>query len=356
MRFYAVETQSGLVLDELPLLPNRELTRVLQGYGTGGFSLSTTDHRCPPEWEQRTLKHRNSVVMVDDSPQENIVWAGMITNRKRSYTPVVELTCATFEYYLLRRYVPDMKFSQVDQALILQTLAQLAGGADGLNMDYDTPLTGVLRDRTYANDENARVYQRAQELSNVIGGATWMIDTQWADPDHTRVRKIFRTGTPMLGDQDRSPNTVFDLPGPITQSIDYEERGGENEEATHVLAIGDGEGESKLYSSPVIDTQREGMGWPRLEERQSFSGVTETATINSHARSEADSLFGGQQVLTFDSRMSEGPDVWEMSLGQTVRAIIDLPHLPIDDVFHLIGYSADYRTRIWKPTLAKIGA
>lgn len=355
MHFYAVETQSGMVLDELPLLPNRDLSRVLQGYGTGGFTLATRDERCPPEWEQRTLPARNMVIMCDDSTSENILWAGMITNRKRSYSPIVELSAATLEYYLLRRYVPDLRFTQVDQALIFKALAQLAGGTDGINLEYDTPLTGVLRDRSYANDENVRTYQRMQELSAVINGAAWTIDVEWANGPRNRVRKIFRTGYPMLGNQDRHPEHIFDLPGSLTQDLGFEERWGENEAATHVIAIGDGEGDSKLYSTPVIDTQYEAMGWPRLEERQNFPGVTVETTINSHAQSEAASLFRGQQVLTFSTRMGEGPDPWEMTLGQTVRAIIDLPHLPVDDVFNLIGYTSDYRGSVWRPTLAKIG-
>lgn len=356
MRFYSAETQSGLILDELPLRIDGELSRFLQGYGAGKFQLPTLDEACPAVWEQRTLPLRNMVIVVDDTEQENILWAGYFASRSRSISSVITLPAVTLEAYLLRCYATNLSFEQKDQALIFRALAQLAGGSNGINLEYDTPLTGVLRDRTYSSDENARVYQRLQELSNVIGGAAWTIDVEWVDASRTKIRKIFRTGYPMLGNQDQSPEHIFELPGSVTSEISYEERWGEGDAATHVMAVGDGEGESKLYSTPVIDTLREQMGWPRLEERPSFSGVTVRSTIDSHASAEASALFGGQEVLTFESRTDEGPSPLAVTLGDTARATFNLPHLKIDDVFNIIGYSIDLNAQTWKPTLGKIGA
>lgn len=355
MHCYSIEVQTGEVVDQLPLTPSRDLTRVLQGYGTGSFSLPLADPACPAEWVQRTLPGRHMIVSCADAPGEPIVWAGYITQRTRSLEPVVTLDTATLEHYLLRRYVPNLSFKQVDQALILRRLAELAGGTEGISLSYDTPLTGKLRDRNYASDENARAYQRMQELANVIDGATWTIDVEWEQPGR-RVRKTFRTGTPMIGDQSASPEAIFDLPGAITGQISFEERWGEGQAATHVVAVGDGEGDSKLFSSPVIDTTYEDMGWPRLEEREMYSGVKEVATIESHARADAAALFRGQQLLVFEARLDDGPVPWELTLGQTTRVVSEVPHLELDEVFHLTGYALNFSSQTWKPELARLGA
>lgn len=357
-RFVICELVTGKVLDELPMVITSDLTRSLQAYGEGTLALPLFDGGgglVSATWEESILPWRSLIVVVDES--NRIVWHGIPTSRSRSTEYRAVYPCRTVEAYLIRRYVPTLGYVGSDQtSVIFRDLAAVAGAAIG--MEYDTPASGVIRDRDYADDENARVYDRCNELAAVEGGFNWTIDVVWGDTDHTFVRKIARTGYPYLGNRDPNPAHTFELGQNIT-GFDFTESWGEGDGATHVRAVGDGEGDSRLMAAPVVDAVREAAGWPRLEERRSFSGVTVQSTIDAHARMVANVLFGGQDVLTLTAR-NPGPGedftrLRDLTLGDTARVILDTPQLTLDEVWPVVGWSLTPETGIYKPVLARIG-
>lgn len=353
-RFTVCELKTGKVLDDAPLTINGELSRVLQAYSEGTLQLPLLHEATPETWEQLILPMRSLILVLDE--MDRIVWHGIPVNRVRTGEPIVSYPCATIEYYLLRRYVPTMIYTRTDQATIARALAGLAADAAGIPLLFDTPATRVQRDREYADDENARVYTRLQELAAVQDGFNWTIDVDWTDDTHSQVSYTFRTGYPYLGRRVNDPDHVYELPGNLT-GFSYEERWGEGDAGTHVRAIGDGEGSTKVMSSPVIDTLREGSGWPRLEERTSFSGVTSVQTIASHAHQMAVQLFGGQNVITLDARSDDGgTPLGQLTLGDSALVSIDAPSLTLDEVWVVVGWSLGVDSRTYKPTLARMEA
>lgn len=357
-RFKVCELIGGDVLDELPMVITSDLTQYLKMYGEGDLALPLFDGQGRPvsdTWEQSILPGRSLILVVDEL--DRIVWSGVPHDRQRNPEYTVKLPCRTLEAYLIDRYMPTRNYVGMDQARIFQAILETTT-AGGVGLEYDCPNTGVIRDKAYNSDENARIYDRGNELSNLINGFDWTIAVEWANDAHTRVRKVVRLGYPHLGNRTNNPVHVFET-GQNIETFDYREPWGKGDAATHVTAIGDGEGDSKLMSAPVIDYAREAAGWPRVEERKTFSGVTEQSTIDSHARALAAYLFGGQQILTLTARNPTGNEdftrLGDMALGDTARAILNTPQLKLDVVWPAIGRSLTPATGVYKPILAKIG-
>lgn len=351
-RFKVAELKTGDVLAEVPLDIENEVTRNLQSHSTGSFGLPVRHPSCPVNWEQLILPGRSLILVLDES--ERIVGHGIPTDRQRDGSGVVVYPAMTLEGYLLERYVPTRAYLQRDQTAIAQDLAAVCADTAGIPLRFDCQPSGVYRDRTYADDENARVYDRLQELAAVENGFNWTVDVDWVDDSKKRVKYTFRTGYPHLGTRSLAPEHVFESPGNVTEYL-HNEPWRDGEAATHVQAVGDGDGETKLMSSPVIDTVREAAGWPRVEAREQFSGVKEQSTIDKHARGMATALFGGQDVITVSVKDGVGTSLGDLALGDTARVKIKSDELVFDEVFVVVGWSMMPGSAEFKPTLARLG-
>lgn len=351
MRFIVCELKTGDVMQEAPFMVTQQLSRVLRAYGGGSLGLPIKHPRCPPNWEQSILPGRNLVLAVDDN--HTILWAGVPVDRVRDGSGVVDYPCVTLEEYFTRRYVPTRLYKQRDQIAIAEDLARIAGDSVGIPLRYDCPRSGVLRDREYAIDENASVYDRLQELAAVRGGFDWTVDVSWADDDRARVVYTFRTGYPYLGYRTATPEHVFTAPGNVT-SYRHNESWSRGDVATHVVAEGDGDGETTPVSAPVIDTLRESSGWPRVEERRGFSKVSVQNTLDEHAHEMARELFGGVQVVTVTTRDRDRLQAADISLGDSAAVSINSEELSLDKVMVVVGWAITPGESQFKPTMAEI--
>lgn len=355
---YLCDLKSGDVIDEYPFQIDQALERRLKDYRTGDFTLPVLDENTPTTWREDVIPWRTMIVACDDD--DRIIWGGVPDDLDTTTQPVVTIPCVTLEKYLDRRYTPDGEFAKDDQtSVIARALAEHCGDyIFGVGLDYDTPASGVPRDRSYHDDEDARILKRMQQLSNVINGFEWTINIEWRDDDHTGIRKVFRTGYPTLGVVTEEPELVFEVtagvPGPISEFA-HSEQWGEGNAATHVRAVGDGEGEDKPISKPVVDTFREANGWPRLEERRTQQGVIEQSTLDAYADGMAVDLFGGQTVLEFDAIIAEWPGPADINLGDSARVTIDTDQLVLDEVWRIIGYKINPKAGTWTPQIARIG-
>lgn len=355
---YLCDLKSGDVIDEYPLQITSALERRLKDYRTGEFTLPVLDRDTPATWREDVIPWRTLIVVCDDS--DRIIWAGVPDDRETGVEQTVSVPCVTLEKYFDRRYMPNAEFVKDDQtSVIARAMAEHCGDdVYGIGLDYDTPESGVNRDREYFDDEDARVLKRLQQLSNVLDGFEWTIEVEWRDDDHSSVRKVFRTGHPTLGHVSEDPEFVFEVatgvPGPVSE-FDHSEQWGEGNAATHVRAVGDGEGEDKPMSEPVVDTFRESSGWPRLEERKTQQGVIEADTLKAYAEAMADEMFGGQSVLEFEAIINEWPGPADISLGDSARVTIDTDQLQLDEVWRIIGYKINVAEGTWTPQIARIG-
>lgn len=351
-RFKVFGLKSREFLGEVPFTIAGDLTRVLQGHGSGTLELNVLEDGVPPDWDQMILQWRNLIVVVDES--DRIVWHGIPGDRVPASAVTMSYPCVTVEGYFLRRYVPSRAYVGRDQADIARDLASICGDAAGVPLEYDCPKTGVYRDRTYSDDEDGRVYNRLQELAAVEGGFNWTVDVEWANDDHSRVRYVFRTGYPHLGYRTATPEHVFELPGNIT-GFDGNESWGEGDAATLVRGSGEGDGETKLVSAPVVDAVREAAEWVRLEERRQFSNVSDPQTLAAHVQGMAAELFGGQSVVTVSVRDGVGTSLGDLALGDSARVLIDAPTKRVDEVLVVVGWSLIRGSSEFKPTLARLG-
>ncbi len=354
-RFFVVGLKSRKVVErDLPFLIQGNLTRKLQGYGSGTLQLPISHPATPANWEQLILPWRNMILVTDED--QNIIWHGIPNDRERSAPGLVDYPCATIEAYFLRRYVPTLNFRGVEQTEIARRLAAVCGDSVGIPLDYDCQPSGVIRDRLYSLDEEARVYNRLQELSAVIDGFNWTVDVQWANSDKSEVRYVFRTGYPHLGRRTFTPNHVFELPGNIASFPTVEDRWGDGDAATHVRAVGDGQGEVKPLSSAVVDSAREDAGWPRLEERRSFSGVVIRTTLESHARKLAKQMFGGQELITLTARHDGNTRLADIALGDTAAVRIETTTVNLYQLWVITEWSLSANTSTYTPTLQRLEA
>lgn len=359
-RFIVCELKTGDVIDEAPLRISQKLSRVLRGDGGGEFQLPIRHEETPENWEQLILPWRSLILAVDEET-ERIVGHGIPNDRIRRGGGIIIYPAVSIEGYLMRRRVPDREYRQRDQAAIAKDLAAVAGDAAGIPLQYDCPDTGVRRDREYSGADNAWVFERLQELAAVQDGFDWTIDVDWADDAHTRVNYTFRTGYPHLGNRTDEPEHLFDKYGdPLNGGgnvlgYTHSDQWGRGNAATYVDAQGDGNNDTRVTSSPVIDTVREAAGWPRLEHRETFSGVTEPATIDNHARGIAARLFGGQSVISITVRNGAGTSLGDLTLGDTARVSISDDDLELDELLVVVGWSIPPGGETFTPVLARLG-
>lgn len=354
MFFLACDIQTGQIQAELPLACGDSFERAMQTISTAGFKLPIHDPACPRDWEALTAPWRFWIVAVLDDG--TICWGGIITGRSRDATSgVVSISCSSPEDYLDRRYTPAKRFDQVDQSDIAAWLVRQAI-PDGIPFLIDAPKSGVKRDREYNDDDAATLYKRLSDLSGVIGGPEWHIAIEWQDRQkQNAIIPVFKCGTPRIGIATDSPQSVFELPGGLIEAT-LEERFGESEYATHVMAAGGGEGEDRPLSSPMIDAARENAGYPRVEVRKTFDSVTLKPTLDTHAKGLLAALSGGVQVFTLTQKLDEYPRLgidWHM--GDDVRLVIDTDTLKIDRKIRVVGWSLDPAKELVKPYVAQIG-
>lgn len=363
MFFVAFDLVSGNVLDEVPLELAGELTAQLKGVGEGTFRARYFDDAGSliqePSgaryWEALLVPGKTGILVCDDD--WSIVWAGEWIERQRGVkASYAGFPARTLENYFWCRYKGTSHHVGADQASIFRAMIQEAN-VSGMGFEIDAPATGVLRERHYSTTENAMIGDRMTALSNVVNGFDWRVDVLWRDADHTGVRKIVRLGYPWLGNRTTNPEHEFEL-GVNIQDALYTERWGSSDAATHVLAVGDGDGDNRLLSTPLIDAAREAAGWPRREIRRSYSGVTEKRTIDAHAERMKQAFFGGQDVLTVEAR-NPGPDenftrLSEISLGDNAVAKIVSPGFSISVVWPVVGWSLDPDLIVYRPTLANL--
>lgn len=335
--FLACDIKTGATLAELPLQVS-ELERALMTVSTASFSLPIADPACPPGWRELVSPWRTIIVAADDSG--TIWWAGIPqTLTCKATSAVIEIEAATIESYLARRYVPARRFDQADQCSEIAAWLVASTVDAGIPIDIDAPASGILRDRSYTDDETGTVLQRLTDLAGVIDGPEWWIETTWATPgSQAGIRHVFHTGYPRIGVASDRPQAVFEMPGGLLD-LTYEDRWGEGEAATFVQVAGEGEGETKPISTPHVALSQEWGGYPRLELSQSAQNVTELATLEAKAEKTLARLSHGTQVLTLEQKLDAHPRVGiDWAMGDDVRVLVETDSLRLDTRLRLVGW------------------
>lgn len=353
MFFLSCDIKTGRVIGELPLEVQGTLQRAMMTVTDGVFMLPITDTACPTGWEGLTAPWRVVIVVIDDA--QRIVWAGIPCKRVRQGSSIqVKISAISIEGYLDRRYAPTRRFDQADQCDIAAWLVQSTVDA-GIPIEVDCPPSGVLRDREYHDDDSATILRRLEELSEVINGPEWWIETAWQDNEHKAIKHIFHCAYPRIGLAQRNPQAVFEMPGGL-QEITEEERWGTNEAATFIVTYGEGQGEDKPRSSDHVDVESEWAGYPRLEMRPTAQNTIEKETLDAKSARMLEKVRAGTRVLALKQIADRPPFIgvdWQM--GDDVRVICNTHALSLDQVLRLVGWEIDSAGLEVTPIVASMG-
>ena len=165
----------------------------------------------------------------------------------------------------------------VDQNAIVRSFIQLGNlHTNGeINIELDTSLSGILRERTYEGYELTSMGEGLRQLANVINGPDIAFDvSSYLDGSPKR---ILRIGTPLIGQQG-SPH-VWEYGGNIQHYI-WPSDG--SKMATRVYAVGNGI-EKGTPIAVSEEQERYALGWPLLESEHGYTTVSNTSVLQAHA-------------------------------------------------------------------------
>lgn len=255
---------------------------------------------------QVTAPNTVVVAIVNEVP----AWAGIVWTTEETSEGGYRLGTATPESFFDTVYTKNLSFEQVEQTEIVRSLAQRAVD-NGFPLAFDITPTGVLRDRNYKDDEDAKVLARLQELHEVVDGPEWTIDTVWADSTKRKIQFVLKVAA-KLGSGQNSPKGPISTHGPAkaTWKLTHDWRNGKG--ANAIVAVASGQGEDRLQSeeiSNVLDS------YPKIEYRwMPSSSIDRKDTLNDHAFGKLNEIGNGTRVLEMECRWDQAPVRLEVDL------------------------------------------
>lgn len=319
LAWFGCDMLTGAIVEDLPSLqPAGALSRKLGDQTTAQFSLDLGG--APAGWVVATDPGRALLVAVDtltDMP----VWAGAILPRESGSAPVVSLGAASLERYLDSRFPGTQSFFGEDQATVLAGLFTPAL-TNGPPFVIDSAATGVTMNYSVDDGDDKSILSCAQEIMAPEGGPEWTIEAAW-NTAHSGFTFPIRIRS-KIGIQTEWPEGTFDFPGSVsayTLAESYEAGKG----ATRVIARGEGEGSSRLTSTPHDATTLLAAGWPLWEHRYTpASGVTDPNQLNAHAAESVALMAQGATVWSIEAVASQAPRLGrDWALGDTIRLAVD---------------------------------
>lgn len=348
LEIYAVETKTGTLLAQLPGTPSGPLAREASGFSSASFTISVDDPAMPAGWESLLEAHRCSILAVDD--REGVrtpVWLGLI-NQVAHTDAGLEAQCASTEWLLDTRRATDAVWgATTDIMKIVRDLhTQFEANGAGVGLAVDAPDTGVKRAWSVKRSDGKSFMACLEEL-----GLEWAIDLSLTDTKVVKTLRV-RSFDPAAG---QTPATVVQVPA-HTSSWRFTESRLEAEAATVVYVEGDGTGDTKTVSTPVIDTAREAAGYPRVEAWESVSGVTSSSEAGKLAKQFAARRFLDHEAVEITVRNSaDGTPLSGLRIGDSVRVVIDTPTLQRTGDYRLASWEVEPSGDSWTPVLAPAG-
>lgn len=301
LTWYLADLKTGQVIDVLPVAA-QSLERTLNTPTSTTASLYVKDPTMPPNWSNLIDGRRQMIVPVETAPDGvDTPLMGFLPERLTVGEPTVPFQMRTLEHALSTVYCWDHYFEHADAAQILATLCQ-----DVIVPSWGFELrvtdTGLKLDQEYYWTEDRTLASAADDLATAEGGIEWLARIEWADDDHTMFRKVLEIG-PSVGRDMHTTVIENEHLSSRTRPRDWSEFG------THVIATGDGSGDSRPMSREVVDEDAIEAGIPRRDVRKSASSADDEALLDVIAAGEA-------------NRVRYGTRSWELEI------IAADPHAP----------------------------
>lgn len=319
-RYAATDLRTGRVLaDTVPLIV-QSWTRVRGGTGPMTAALPLTGD---PTY-LNMLKPRSTVIWAlgDGQPY----WGGILWGRPHRSAlsdQTLPLSLSSVESIFDKRRINDnLGYTNLDQIEIFRRVVTYAlgkkyGEVGGFTMDT-AATSGVLRSRTYLGTDHTNVLNALQDLADVDNGFEWTIDPAWING--TSLGWQLRFGYPQIGN-DSTTNLVMNFPGVV---VDYAWPQDGSASVNSTLAVGDTPtgGATQMISGAGhgVDTADLDAGMPLLEDTRSYGGqgITDVATLNSHADQDVAVESGDTVNPSLVLRNDFEPRLGRYSLGDTV--------------------------------------
>jgi hypothetical protein len=301
LSWVAADFLTGELIVDLPNIEIYEDLAVTIGQAEQATVNLHLDEDTPASWVDGTTPGK-AVLLAYIGDLDNIVFGGIVEQRDRDNTTVVELTLTSAETYLDSCYVGDYTATNINQDTILSSLIAYAAGTNRPTWDLNhvTPST-AKQSVAYTADSNTTVLAALQALSAVQGGPEWLIT--WhvvAGAATTRVRPLItygsRIGTPAGADGPTVVVELADLQAGSGLHEDYSNGQGANKVTAYGTAPTNAADDSvPSASATALDLQ----GRPLWEYRyQPNATVSSTSVLATYAQQALLVMQNGTQPLT----------------------------------------------------------
>lgn len=258
---------------------------------------------------------------------DGLLWAKAITSDGTG-KPGIAISAATVESYLDRVQLgADLAaLTATDQLAIAKSFVDLMQTDPYANLRIvtDVAMSGVVRDRVlYLASARPSFLKMLTDLATLDQGFEFQIQTVLDPTTGARTRRM-RLGYPTL-----ASGVVhrIDKPGAI---LDYSFPEDGTQGATYLMATGSG-----VQSTIHTDTAALGLGYPRLDATTSYSSITDTTVLETHATADL-ALAKVPVVVPVIRVLIDDTDITPQSIGDTVKVVIR------DEIFPS-GFTGTYR-------------
>jgi hypothetical protein len=327
LSFVSVDLLTGRVLADLEDLIFSGTLKETYGRPES-LTVSLPVSSAPEGWVTATRPYSVAIVCLADDGARPL-WGAIVTNRKTGLGENIELSMATVPEYFDRQFLGNETFTARPQNLMVKDLVEkYAKNARAVGM-FGLPLrvqieggNGVARDKKYYDSEDKSLLSALQDLSGLEGGPEWVVEWENVNQLITPVLRVAdRIGaTAPVG---LLPGVQFTAPGCV-QSAVYEESYKAGDGANDIMATSSGSSDAR----PQSNRQRTlNDGRPTVEFRWSpSSSITQTATLDSHARRVRDAFADGMSTLALVANRYEAPELGsEWRLGDDVYVDLTSP-------------------------------
>lgn len=310
----ACKAKTGEVIVDLPNLTVDAVRQTIGRYESVTAALPIDTEHAPDQWERAILDGGSWLVLLSETVdasgvvQATPVWGGLVTVTQPDETDVVPITLSTLEAYLDRQYISSTKtYVQVGQndiaADLIASFVDDAVGGIPVRVQYATAGAGVLRDRTYMDQDDKTVYSALIDLMNVVGGPEWYIGWEHLTAPE-RYTPVFYVGDRIgsAAPVGMSPSVTFDMPGPV-KSVQLTRDFSNGKGANVVMAYSSGQGTTRPQSAPQVfsDPHR-----PKYEYRWTPStSILDTNTLVGWAQAKLADQQNGSKALVISAVASD---------------------------------------------------
>lgn len=335
--WFACEFTTGSVITELPLTKWSAQRHMAGGQAGGSLVLG----------DQDSVVRRREVIKATDPMRctlaldldgrligEWLIWKQAIPSGNDPIT----LSGQEVISYLSSRLIPANTFKGREQLAIAQWMIRAGfrdpAGPVSIVIPAVVP-SGQRRDRTYKAQE-APISQRLSELSEVLNGFEYVIDSEWDwSSGFQKIKRTLRLGYPKVGS---------DLGLTFQESVlklGYDRDG--TKLGSEAFAIGAGDDAGQMIGE-ASSTNLTDQGYPALQVVKSYTSVTEQDTLDQYAaallaQSQSDEV-PPSVMIKFDIF----PKLGDFGLGDVVRIKRD-PERNFPD-----GYDEEVRILGWTIT------